>query len=48
LSVNGELPRRGSWSRSIKELETEQQKYKLDKFQKIQNKIREMNYIIKK
>jgi hypothetical protein len=39
LSVNGELPRRGSWRRSIKEWETKQHKGKLDKFQKIARKI---------
>jgi hypothetical protein len=39
LSVNGELPRRSSWSRSIKELEAEQQKGKLSKFERIEAKL---------
>lgn len=39
LSVNGALPRRGSWKRSIKEWETKQHEGKLDKFQKIDKKI---------
>ena len=39
LSVNGELPRRGYWSKSIRNWEKMQQEGKLDKFQKIQRKI---------
>jgi len=39
LNVNGELPRRGSWRRSIKDWETRQHQGKLDKFQKIARKI---------
>ena len=39
LSVNGELPRRGYWSKSTRNWEKMQQEGKLDKFQKIQRKI---------
>jgi hypothetical protein len=39
LSVNGELPRRGYWSKSTKNWEKMQQAGKLDKFQKIERKI---------
>jgi len=39
LSVNGELPRRGYWKKSIRNWEKMQQEGKLDKFQKIEKKI---------
>jgi len=39
LKINGALPRRGSWSLSIKNWELEQQKGKLSKFERIKAKI---------
>jgi len=39
LSVNGALPTRGYWKRSIKEWETKQHEGKISKFERIKSKI---------